>query len=49
MTIHSLEGRQVLSRHREEADKKHRILRRWRTGEKKKNKTKVPKRCSLYF
>lgn len=36
MTIHSLEGRQVLSRHREEADKKHRILRRWRTGEKKK-------------
>lgn len=48
MTIHSLEGRQVLSRHREEADK-HRILRRWRTGEKKMNKTKVPKRCSLYF
>lgn len=49
MTIHSLEGRQVLSRHREEADKKHRILRRWRTGKKKMNKTKVPKRCSLYF
>lgn len=48
MPINSIEGRQVLSRHREERQKKQ-LTEEMENRRKKMNKTKVTKRCSLYF